>query len=270
MKLGIGTYAYMWSIGFDGAKPARPMSALALLERAHALGVAVVQYGPNLPLDALPESELAEVLAAARQWNIEIEVGTRGVDTGHLLRMLEFTQRCGSTLLRTVPEVEGGRLPTPHQLTTLLLDVEPKFWQAGVRLAMENSLMPSAALLESLEAVHSKFIGVTLDTVNSLALPEGTREVASTLAAWTHCLHVKDFSVRREWHMMGFRVEGRPAGQGQLNVPWLLGLLSDAGAQCNAILELWPPEQNSLAETIALEQRWAEESISYLRTLIGE
>jgi hypothetical protein len=81
---------------------------------------------------------------------------------------------------------------------------------------------------------------------------------------------VKDFAVRREWHMMGFRVEGRPAGRGQLNVPRLLNLLDSAGARCNAILELWPPEQATLRATIALEQRWVEESITYLRTLIKE
>ena len=70
--------------------------------------------------------------------------------------------------------------------------------------------------------------------------------------------------------MMGFRVQGRPAGQGQLNVPRLLELLGSAGARCNAILELWPPQQASLHETIALEHQWAEESIAYLRTLIKE
>jgi hypothetical protein len=68
--------------------------------------------------------------------------------------------------------------------------------------------------------------------------------------------------------MMGFRVEGRPAGEELLNVPWLLDLLHAQGAECNAILELWPPEQSSLADTIALEQRWARKSIDYLRTLI--
>ena len=130
--------------------------------------------------------------------------------------------------------------------------------------------MRAMELAAALRATGSEFIGITLDTVNSLAIPEGTREVAEALAPWTHCLHVKDFLVRREWHMMGFRVEGRPAGQGQLDVPWLLAVLAKAGARCNAILELWPPEQASLQETVALEQRWAEESVGYLRGLIRE
>ena len=270
MKLGIGSYAYMWSIGFPGATPDSPMNAMGFLEAARRLGVRAVQYGPNLPLHALPAGELNALLATAREWDVEVELGTRGVDTDHLLRMLEFTVRCGSRLLRTVPEVEEGRLPSRDELISLLRRVEPRFREAGVRLAMENSLMRAADLAAALRATGSEFIGITLDTVNSLAIPEGTREVAEALASWTCCLHIKDFIVRREWHMMGFRVEGRPAGQGQLDAPWLLALLEQAGACCNAILELWPPEQGSLPETIALEQRWAEESLAYLRSLIRE
>lgn len=270
MKLGIGTYTYMWSIGFPGAEPERPMRAMGLLRKARELGVRVVQYGPNLPLDGLPPAELEEVLAACREWDLELEIGTRGVETAGLLRLLEFTQRCGARLLRTVPEREGGRVPGCGELVELLGSVEPDFRRSGVRLAMENSLMPASEMDAALREVNSEFIGVTLDTVNSLAIPEGTDQVARTLAKWTACLHVKDFAVRREWHMMGFRVEGRPAGEGQLNVPRLLALLRSAGAKCNAILELWPPEQPALRDTIALEQRWAEQSVAYLRTLIEE
>lgn len=270
MRLGIGTYAYMWSIGFPGAQPARPMRALDLIGRARELGLTVVQFGPNLALYDLPANELQTVLEAVRDARIELEVGTRGLEPGHLLRMLDFTRACGSVLLRTVNELEGGKAPTQSELAAILKDVEPQFRSAGVRLAIENSLIPAAIVRAALEETASPWIGVTLDTVNSLAIPEGTREAAETLAPWTYCLHVKDFVVRREWHMMGFRVEGRPAGQGQLDIPWLLGVLRRHGARCNAILELWPPPQDTLEQTVALEQRWAAESIEYLKGLIPE
>lgn len=269
MKLGIGTYTYMWSIGFPRAEPEAPMRALDLLEKAVKMGVKVVQFGPNLPLFEMPPAELDEVLSASREMDLELEIGTRGVETPHLRRLIDFTVRCGASLLRTVPEIDG-RVPTSGELTELLRAIEPQLRQAGVRLAMENSLMPASAMREALGAVDSEYLGVTLDTVNSLAIPEGTEQVAAALAPWTSCLHVKDFAVVREWHMMGFRVEGRPAGQGQLNVPRLLELLHSAGAKCNAILELWPPPQASLRETIALERQWAEESVKYLRTLVKE
>lgn len=269
MKLGIGTYTYMWSIGFPGAEPEVPMRALDLLKKAAEMGVEVVQFGPNLPLFELAPAELEEVLSASREMDLELEIGTRGVETPHLRRLIDFTVRCGASLLRTVPEIDG-RVPASGELTELLRAIEPHLRQAGVRLAMETSLMRASAMSEALRECDSEHLGITLDTVNSLAIPEGTEEVAKALARWTCCLHVKDFAVMREWHMMGFRVEGRPAGQGQLNVPWLLELLQSAGANCNAIVELWPPPQASLRETIAMERQWAEVSVTYLRTLIKE
>jgi len=72
MKLGIGTYAYMWSIGFPGAQPRNPMTALGLLAKAHEFGLGVVQYGPNLSLGTLPEDELSVLLEKARDWKIDL------------------------------------------------------------------------------------------------------------------------------------------------------------------------------------------------------
>lgn len=270
MKLGIGTYAYMWSIGFPGAQPERPMTALDLLAKAREFALHVVQYGPNLSLGNLPEGERAVVLEKAREWDIELEVGTSGLETEHLRQQLALAKRVGSKLLRTTPEPVGGRVPTVAEMTELLQAIIPHLVASGVKLAMENGRIPAATLEEALRSLGSPWVGITLDTVNSLAIPEGTEHVVKTLAPYTMCLHIKDFVVKRVWHMMGFSVEGRPAGQGQLDVPWVLETLRQAGVFPNAILELWPPEQKTLDETIALEQSWADESIPYLRRYIPE
>jgi 3-oxoisoapionate decarboxylase len=83
-------------------------------------------------------------------------------------------------------------------------------------------------------------------------------------------LHVKDFTIYRTSHMMGFTIAGRPAGQGMLDVPWLLGELRRHGKDPNAILELWIPPEQELADTISKELRWAQESIAYLREFIPD
>jgi hypothetical protein len=70
--------------------------------------------------------------------------------------------------------------------------------------------------------------------------------------------------------MMGFTIEGRPAGQGRLNVPWLLEELGALGLDPNVILELWTPPEKTLPATIAKEDAWAIASVEYLRTLIPE
>jgi sugar phosphate isomerase/epimerase len=270
MKLGIGTYAYMWSIGFSGAEPAKPMTALELLAKARELGVRVVQYGPNLPLDSLPEAEQQALVRQAREWEIELEVGTRGFETEHLRREIALTQRVGATLLRTISEAGDGPIPSMAELVAPLKSILPDLESAGVRLAIENARIPSAEMRRVLDSLHSPWVGITLDTVNSLAIPEGWEEVTRNLAPYTFCLHVKDFVVQRVWHMMGFTVEGRPAGQGQLDLARLLERLRAAEVSPNAILELWVPEQRTPEETIRLEQTWVEQSIAYLRQYIRD
>ncbi|MDX2150218.1 MAG: TIM barrel protein [Bryobacteraceae bacterium] len=270
MRLGIGTYAYMWSIGFPGAAPRAPLSALGLLEKAIELDVRVVQYGPNLSLASVSPAELDCVVKRAQERGISLEVGTRGLVRADLQSQISLAQRVGANLLRTVPEHPDGSVPSAGEVVQALRPLLPELEQAQVRLAMENSRMRARELRRALDELASPFVGITLDTVNSVAIPEGTREVAEQLSPWTYCLHVKDFSIRRAWHMMGFLLDGTPAGRGQLDVPWLLALLEPHHRCQSAILELWVPEQPALEETVALEQRWAVESVQYLRTLIAD
>ncbi|HRR25951.1 MAG TPA: sugar phosphate isomerase/epimerase family protein [Acidobacteriota bacterium] len=267
MKLGVGTYAFMWSIGFPGAEPEQPMRALDLVEKAQSLGVDVIQFGPNLPLERLDPGERAEVLAALQGYGLELEIGTEGLEQNHLLRMLDFCQACGARLLRTVPSLPEDRAADRLDLEAALTPLREAFLASGVRLGLENYLTPAETMAAALDNLGTSHFGVVLDTVNSLAIPEGTREVVRSLAKHTVCLHVKDFVVRREWHRMGFRVEGRPAGRGQLEIPWLLDQLRRCGFAANVILELWVPQQDRLSQTIVLEHEWARQSVQYLRTL---
>lgn len=273
MKLGIGTYCYMWAIGFKfGARtamPASPMTALDLLERAHALGVHLVQYGPNLPLDQLPDAEIDALVRRARELDIDLELGTRGLETAHLQRQAVLAQRLGSKLLRTAPEIDG-RPVAARDIPPYLQAILPTLEKTNIRLGLENSVIPARELAWALDQAPSPQLGIVLDMVNSLAVAEGWKYVSTVLAPYTVCLHHKDFVVKRVWSMMGFSVEGAPAGQGQLDTPWLIDLLDQAGAIYNVILEVWPPEQATLEATIALEDQWVRESIPYLRTWIAQ
>ena len=254
MKLGIGTYTYMWSIG-EGR-----MTARDLVQKAVELGVKVVQFGPNLPLDAQPELP---------DYGLELEMGTKGLDAAHLAAQADYAAARGIRLLRTVPDYDKGSVkPSADEIVATLTPLIPALDRTGVSLAIENATIPAAVLARALERLASPRVGITLDTVNSLAIPEGTEHVARTLAPHTLCLHIKDFSVDRVWHTMGFTVEGRAAGQGQMDIPWLLDVIRSSGRSPNVILELWPPRQTTIEDTLALEQQWAVESIEYLRRFI--
>jgi 3-oxoisoapionate decarboxylase len=277
LKLGINTYTYMWSIGFQGAnpaypdraaRPAAPLTALGLLEKARELGIHLVQTGPNLPLDRLPESELERFIRAAREWDIALELGTRGLDPAHVVRQVTLAKRLGVTLIRTLPEIGGQYAREARQLLPALAELRPVLERDGIRLAVETGRLPAAELKAVLDEIDSPLIGVVLDTVNSLAVPEGWKDVARALAPHTMCLHYKDFVIKRAWHMMGFICEGTSSGQGQVDARWLLETLTASPYDFNVIIELWPPEQASLEDTVRLEHQWAEKSVPYLRQYI--
>jgi sugar phosphate isomerase/epimerase len=279
MKLGINSYTFMWSIGFQGAnpaypdkaaRPAHPLTALGLLAKARELGLHLVQTGPNLPLDQLPEADLAAFDQAARAAGLTIEVGTRGLDEPHIARQVALAQRLGATLIRTLPEINGRYATEARQLPAAVRPLLPLLERAGVRLAIETGKLPAADLKAALDEINHPLVGVVLDTVNSLAVPEGWRDVARIMAPHVLCLHYKDFVIKRAWHMMGFICEGAPAGQGMVDAPWLFETLKAAPQDFNVIIELWPPEQPELEETVRLEQQWAAQSVPFLRQYVAE
>jgi len=279
MKLGINSYTYMWSIGFQGvnpaypekaACPASPLKPLDLLRKAHDLGVHLVQTGPNLMLEQSSEVDIEKFIQTAKSWNIVLELGTRGLDYDHLVSQVALAKRMGAMLIRTLPEINSQYVSDARQLLPSILLILPTLEREGVRLAIENGKIPASDLRSVLDEIHSPLVGIVLDIANSLAVPEGWKEVTRLLAPHTMCLHYKDFTIQRSWHNMGFICEGAPAGQGMVETKWLLETLQASPYDFNIIVELWPPEQPNLEDTIALEQQWAVESVSFLRNYIQD
>jgi sugar phosphate isomerase/epimerase len=279
MKLGINTYTFMWSIGFQDVnpkypgktdRPQFPLSALGLLEKARSLGVKLVQTGPNLPIDHLDETELAQFIKYAKDWGIQLELGTRGLDSEFLIKQVTLAKRLGATLIRTIPEIHGVYTSDERLILPAVRAILPILEREGMLLAIENGRIPAVNLRAVLEEINSPQVGVVLDMVNSLAVPEGWKEVTCQLAPYTMCVHYKDFTILRAWHMMGFICEGTPSGKGRIEPEWLFDKLKVSPYNYNVIIELWPPEQKTLEDTIALEQNWVKESVSFLRKYIKD
>ena len=271
MKLGISSYAFTWAIGVSGYEADNRqvrLSSEGLLRKAARLGVSVVQIADNLPLSGLSDRQLAELLLMARNLDISIEVGSRGLD--ELSGYLDLCNRFRSPLLRLVIDTDSHH-PTEDEIIRKFKAYMPAFEQAGVILAVENHERFTAIQFRRIiEAVSSQNIGICLDTVNSFGALEGPDVVLNLLGPFVVNLHIKDFTIYRPAHNMGFIVAGRPAGQGKLDVPWLLDRLEGEGRNPNVILELWVPPEATVGQTIAKEQRWAEASILYLRDLIPD
>lgn len=271
MRLGIGSYTFTWAVGVPGHAPRQPLTPLGLLERAGKLGVSVVQFCDNLPLTSLTPAELEGLCAFAREHGIAVELGTRGIaDTANLLAYVQLAKLLSAPFVRMVVDSQGHE-PSPEECVSRLRPLLPCFAEAGVKLAIENhDRFSSAALARIVEELGPDHSGICLDTVNSFGALEGPEIVVKTLAPYTLNLHVKDFTIARVSSQMGFVINGCAAGQGRLNVPWLLDQLRAAGRDVNAILELWTPFGPTLDDTLAREAAWAEISVRYLRQIIPD
>jgi len=280
MRLGLSSYTYTWAIGVPEHPPARPMTATGLLDQAARLGVHLVQVADNLPLDRLSAPQLEALEQHAADLRVSLEVGTRGIHPDHLRTYLRLAERLRSPILRVVVDTTDHH-PTQDEVVETIRPLVREFQRAGVCLAIENhDRFPARVLAGIVQRLGSPQVGICLDTVNSFGALEGPAVVMETLGPWVVNLHVKDFVVQRASHKMGFTIEGRPAGQGQLNVPWLLQALREqiqahggpnpVSGEPNAILELWTVPEKALADTIAKEDGWATASIAYLRQFVPE
>ena len=271
MRLGISSYTFVWAVGVPGyPQPAQPLSAAGLIARAAELGVRVVQIADNLPLHQLPVAELQALAAQAHERGIDLEVGACGIRPDHLLAYLQLAGDLRSPLLRVVIDAEGQR-PGVNDVVQSLRQVLPQFERAGVTLAIENHDRFRAATLASLmQRCESPQLGICLDTANSLGAGEDVDTVLRAVGRWVVNLHVKDFTARRLPHHKGFVVEGCPTGKGLLDIRRLLTDLKALGRDSNVILELWPPPDATIEESVAKEAAWAEQSLAYLRKLVPE
>ena len=266
MNAGIGSWTYPWAVGVPGyPRPANPLDAFGLLDRAVLLGVGVVQIADNLPVDAMPPAELDRLRDSAERAGIALELGTRGVEPPHLARYLELACCLGARLVRTLAGT-AAFTPDIGQAETWLRDVLPCYERAGVILALENYEKHTTAELAGMVGrIGSPCLGICLDTTNSLGTLETPADVVHRLAPLAVNVHVKDFGIARIPSMMGYLIEGRPAGAGMLDIPMLLGELRRCGRDPNIIVEHWPPFCGDADATIAMEAGWAEQSVRYLQ-----
>lgn len=270
MKLGVSTYACSWSIGLPGSMPPEPLDAFSFLRRVADLGVHLAQIADNLPLDALDSAERSRLRRLADSLGVQLEVGTRGLTVSNVTEYLEIARELGSPVLRMVID-RGEFRPGLGEIGEILAAVLPRFEKQGVTLAIENhDRFRSSEFADIVRSSRSPNIGICLDTANSFGALEGPEVVIETLGPLAVNLHVKDFTIERVSHQMGFVVEGSEAGKGRLSIPALLARLRDFGRNPNAIIELWVTAEASIEATLEKEARWLRGSVDYLRGFLAE
>jgi sugar phosphate isomerase/epimerase len=270
MRLGLGSYACAWALGVPGFDYEPCLNATGLIRRAADLGLRLVQLADNVPVETFSASNLREIKNTARGHGVDLELGTRGIARDHLRRLLDLCSELDSPILRVVVDTPNDH-PSSDEIIERFTALIPELERCGVTIAIENhDRFRARALAEMVRQILSPAIGVCLDTVNSFGALEGPQAVVAELAPFVVNLHVKDFVVRRARHNMGFEITGTPAGQGQLDIPWLLAELREGGYDPNAIVEHWPAPEPLIHATIEKELQWCRQSVHYLRQFIAE
>jgi sugar phosphate isomerase/epimerase len=265
---GISSYTYTWAIGVPGKEPKKPMTIFKLIDKAVEFGVQVVQVADNLPLDQFSKTNLLKIKNYAADLQIRIEVGSKKMTTENLESYIELATFFESPIVRFVIDGDGFQ-PQLQEIRQILESAVPVLEKNKIVLAIENhDRFKSGDFIKMVETAGSDSVAICLDSVNSMGAGEGLETVIGNLSPLTVNLHVKEFTVKRVFHKMGFVIEGCPLGEGMLP---LAALIKQVPEKCkSAILEQWTPPEETIEETIVKEARWAEQSIKYLKNVLNK
>jgi 3-oxoisoapionate decarboxylase len=241
-RFGVGSYTWPW------AAREKTLTPQVIAEHALAAGLSTIQLCDNIPLTDLQLSDFPQGLT--------IELGTRGLAS--VPETLELAARLNSPLLRLVIDTHEHE-SDPCEIIQTVSGFLPQLIAQSCTLAIENHDRLSAkTLAEIVEAIGSDFVGICLDTANSIGAGEGLETVLRHLAKHTVCLHLKDIQMRRVSHLMGFDVFGCEPGTGVIDFAATLAQMTN---RCQSvILEQWPPEKS-------VEEAWAATGIGLLAQL---
>lgn len=247
----------------------KPMTLFDLLQKAQQYDINIIQVGDNVPLCQLPPQECLAFFSAAKSIQIQLEIGTRRLTTEHLEPYLHLAHTAGSRFLRVVMD-DVDYHPEAEEVIKILNYLLPLAKELNIIIAIENhDRFPALLLKNIIQATDEYYVGICLDTSNSLGADEGVKEVVSVLKDYTVNLHIKDYQISRLPHKMGFLVEGRPAGAGMLDIKWIIETLHTNSRCETATLEIWSSPLETLEKTVHQEQEWAAQSINYLKSVIN-
>ncbi|MBP7142621.1 MAG: TIM barrel protein [Opitutaceae bacterium] len=245
------------------------MTELELLDYARAQGLRLVQIGDHVPLHEFDAARLERLRlnASSIDHPVTLEIGARGLAEAHLKHYVDLAAKLDCRLVRFVVD-RGTYEPSIDEVAALVRVALPELEAANVTLGIENhDRFPARTLRRLVERVGSDRVGICLDTANSLGAGEGLEYVLDQLIEHTVNLHVKDFAIIRVSYAMGFVVEGRPAGEGILDVREICARLRKCGRCRTAVLETWTPPESDIEATIAKERKWANQSLAFLKPL---
>lgn len=275
MQIGMGSYAYRWSVGTGDIQPASPWTIDDLIDEVAELDCSVLQLADSGALDGASESELARLKSHADERGVSLQTGTSGLTEERLRKYIDISVALGADVLRIVLHDENVD-PSVREAVKTLKGVEEVLEFAGVTVAIENHFMTTSPdLVRIIEAVGSKRVGICVDTANSIVAGEWPAETLRQLVPYAVNAHVKDFRIIPAAYGVGGRLEGRRLGEGWLDLDAVLTALqrrdNEIGCEIDlaVILEHWLDPLPDEVERLDTEHDWRIHAVSQLNAALA-
>ena len=260
--IGLSTYAFFWQISDRAPKP---LSLQDVLSRTRDLDAQVFQICDYLPLHAYSDAQLRDVKKYADDLGVTLELGTKGIKTGHLANYLRMADQLGAKVIRSMVTAPDHR-PTLAEAEALLKESMPAFEASGVTVALETyEQLSSTDLVALVESVGSKSLGICLDPANCVANLEHPIAVIDRCAPYVANLHVKDFAFTRRGGWVGFTLEGTKLGNGLLPYDYMISKVNPEARGINQVVEHWLTWQDDYEQTRRIENEWNAHNLARMR-----
>jgi sugar phosphate isomerase/epimerase len=167
-------------------------------------------------------------------------------DVERFTKEVQTAKRCGATVFRTVL-MNGRRYEVfdsseafrkfHEEGKQALAWAKPIVEKYEVRMAVENHKdLRAAELLDLIKKLDSPFVGICLDTGNSIALLETPQQTLELLAPHAFTTHFKDMGV--EEYADGFLLAEAPLGSGFLDLAKIIAALRKTRPDIRLNLEM--------------------------------
>lgn len=264
MRLGLVQYSFALRLSAErAAGKTGLMDPLAFLENCFELGAGGVQ----LSLGTRDADYLAALRKKAERHGMNLEGTIRlpkeDADCPRFAEEVRCAGMAGMEVLRTV--LLGGRRyeqfrsggdfrRARNQAEQSVKRAEPIVAKNDLLLAIENHKDYRAGeLMEFLQRLGSRHVGVCVDTGNDIALLGEPLEVVRSLAPLAFTVHLKDMAVAECDD--GFLLAEVPLGEGFLDLPKMIAILREARPKIRFNLEMIT--RDPLRVPCLTEQYWA-------------
>ena len=275
-RIGIGSYAYRYNIGFPGFNPPTRMDLNSFVDVAITLDLQGVQLCENLNYIEYDLSEIKEVSKKIHRNNMFLELGMRDMTYENLVHHLDLAERLETNFIRVVagkpnpfPEKGTHKDRLIEDLFRVFEKVLPQLKKRNIRIGLENHYdLSTDDIVHVVHTVNDEMVGVVFDTTNALGFIEKPEETLEAVLPFLFSIHVKDYIVEKV--EAGYLIKGTALGEGLLNYKSILEKVVKNAPGASIILEMTIRRDNEMDmnEVVKWENSQVAKSINELQKYI--